>query len=66
MLGWASGSSRPPWQLADSVAEVMELGLKFNVSFVHITRSANEIANSLAKEGVRTGRLDLLVKTSVS
>lgn len=36
---------------------MLELGLKLNVSFVHIKRPANMVAYSLAKEEV--GKLDL-------
>lgn len=44
-------SSAYPWRLADAAEEVLELALKLNASFVHVLCSANEAADSLAKEG---------------
>ena len=49
MLGWASASSRPLWHLADAAEEMIDLCLKLNVLYVHIKRSANEVADRLAK-----------------
>lgn len=40
--------------------EEMDLAIKLNTSFVHIKRSANEIANGLAKE--RVGRPDMVIQ----
>ena len=48
-IRWASGSSRPPWRLTDIAEEVVDLGLKLNISFVLIKRSVNEVADHLAK-----------------
>lgn len=44
---------------ADLFEEVLELAVKLNVSFIHVSCSVNEVADSLAKEGV--GRLALVV-----
>lgn len=56
-----SGSSRSPWCLANVT---LELGLKLNVFFVYMKRSANEVAYGLAKEEV--GKLDLVIKIFAS
>ena len=37
-IEWAWGSSRPPWLLMDIAEQMMELGLKLNVSYVLIKR----------------------------
>lgn len=39
----------PHWHLVD-VTEVLELGLKLNVSFVHIKRFPDEVVDGLSKE----------------
>lgn len=48
----ATESSRPPWYLADTIEEVVELSHNLNVSLHHIKCNANAEANHLAKEGV--------------
>ena len=40
--------------------EEMDQAIKLNTSFVYIKRSANEVANSLAKE--RVGRPDMVIE----
>lgn len=59
-FAWASGSSRDPQCLVD----VVELGLKINVSFIHIKRSANEVADALPQEGV--GRSEFVFQNFAS
>lgn len=59
-LGIISGSSKLAWRLADVVEEVIDSALKLNISFSHVKRSANEMVDALAKEGV--GRSDIVVE----
>lgn len=40
--------------------EEMDLAIKLNTSFVHIKRSANEVASGLVKE--RVGRPDMVIE----
>lgn len=54
-----SGSCLVPRALADVAEEVRDLFRELEISFVHILRSANLVANSPAKEGV--GRHSLLI-----
>ncbi|XXG88259.1 hypothetical protein AAC387_Pa12g0492 [Persea americana] len=56
-IKWASGSSNPPWRLADLSDEVMVFISKLEVSFSHIKRSANGEADALAKLGVGSNNL---------
>lgn len=60
---WASGFSKLPWRLAVIAEEVLDLAVKLNVSFVHMRRSANEVVDSMAKEGFR--RPELIIETSI-
>lgn len=59
-LGIISGSPKLAWHLADVVEEVIDSASKLNVSFSHVKRSANEMVDALAKEGV--GRSDIVVE----
>lgn len=52
VICWASVSSACPWRLADAAEEVLKLAVKLNASFVCVLCSANEAADSLAKDGV--------------
>lgn len=52
MPGWASGSSKPPWRLANLCDDVEVLASTHYVSFAPIKSSANEVADALAKRGV--------------
>lgn len=46
------GSFKAPWAFADVVEEVQDLSKERVVSFTHVKRSANSVAEVLAKEGV--------------
>lgn len=50
--GWASGSSKPPWRLANLCADVEVLASTHNVSFAPVKHSANEVVDALTKRGV--------------
>lgn len=58
-IGWA-WFFIASWHLVNISEEEMDQAIKLNTSFVHIKRSANEVANSLAKE--RVGRPDMVIE----
>ena len=51
-IRWASGSSNPLWRLVDLCDNVAVLASKLEVTFTHIKRSRNGVADVLAKMGV--------------
>lgn len=52
MIRWVSGRCAALCFLADVAEEVKDLAEDVEISFVHVKRSANFVANALAKEGV--------------
>eukprot|EP00268_Persea_americana_P065005 TRINITY_DN8614_c0_g1_i4.p1 TRINITY_DN8614_c0_g1~~TRINITY_DN8614_c0_g1_i4.p1 ORF type:complete len:144 (-),score=24.76 TRINITY_DN8614_c0_g1_i4:84-515(-) len=58
-IQWAAKKSKPPWYLLDIIEEVLDISKSLDVSFYHINRSANKVADHLAKEGV--SRQSLLI-----
>lgn len=51
-IQWGSGKASHPWGLANWVEEVQAISTKVGVSFDHIPREANNMADGLAREGV--------------
>lgn len=51
-IKWARGVKRPPWRLITLVREIRDMTAGLEVSFVHISRSANGVADFFAKHGV--------------
>ena len=49
---WASGRCSAPWRIADTVEEVLNLAKVLDVPFVHVKKTANSVADVLAKEVV--------------
>lgn len=47
-----SQKCNPSWELSNAVEEVLDLARMFMASFYHVKRSANSMADSLAKGGV--------------
>lgn len=50
-IQWESGKSKCPWRLANWVEEVLCIARRLKCTFKHILREANEVADSLAREG---------------
>lgn len=48
---WGSGKFRCPWKIADWVEEIHQISFQLDVSFYHILREANDIADHLTGEG---------------
>lgn len=53
-IKWDSGRCKPPWRLADVAEEIWDHGVLFH----HVKRSANSMADMLAKVGLRRPSLD--------
>lgn len=52
VIRWAVGTCTTPWAFADVVEEIHDLARDMVVSFNHVKRSANSMADTLDKEGV--------------
>ena len=51
-ITWVSNKKDFPWKFQFHFNEIRELSATLNVSFLHEVRSANSIADALAKQGV--------------
>ncbi|XP_077232486.1 uncharacterized protein LOC143869814 [Tasmannia lanceolata] len=59
VIRWLKGSVNPPWRFLRLFDEIKDISVGCSVDFLHVRRSANEIADSLAKVGVVKQSLEL-------
>ncbi|XP_077223042.1 uncharacterized protein LOC143856662 [Tasmannia lanceolata] len=59
VIRWLKGSVSPPWRFLRIFDEIKDLSVGCSVDFLHVRRSANDIADRLAKEGVVNQSLEL-------
>ena len=52
-IAWAKGTCPPPWHLKLLFDEIWDITLEWQVSWSKVPRSANSLADNLAKQGVR-------------
>lgn len=52
VIRWAAGTCTTSWAFADVVEEIHDLARDMVVSFNHVKRSVNSVADTLDKEGV--------------
>lgn len=50
-IQWGSSSSIHPWRLADCVEKIRFISSLLNVSTSHVRRTANSLADVLARNG---------------
>lgn len=66
VIRWAFSACKPPWRMVDVIEKVMPRNLNvsmprnLNVSFLHIPRSYNGVAGTMATERVAHQSLFLL------